>query len=58
LQLISPSLQQFSVNLRGGQQFRRSGRIGTGVAAKSDADGHTLVMTRIIPVIAPQMGVP
>jgi tripartite-type tricarboxylate transporter receptor subunit TctC len=57
--LISPHLQQFL-----GQPFvvenraGAAGRIGTGVAAKSDPDGHTLLMTTESSlVIAPHMEV-
>jgi tripartite-type tricarboxylate transporter receptor subunit TctC len=57
--LISPHLQQFLgqsvvVDNRSGA----AGRIGTGVAAKSNPDGHTLLMTTESSlVIAPHMGV-
>jgi tripartite-type tricarboxylate transporter receptor subunit TctC len=57
--LISPRLQQvlgqsFFVENRAGA----AGRIGTGVAAKSDPDGHTLLMTTESSlVIAPHIGV-
>jgi tripartite-type tricarboxylate transporter receptor subunit TctC len=57
--LISPRLQQvlgqsFFVENRAGA----AGRIGTGVAAKSEPDGHTLLMTTESSlVIAPHIGV-
>ena len=57
--LISPHLQQltgqsFYVENRAGA----AGRIGTGVAAKSEPDGHTLLMTTESSiVIAPHIGV-
>jgi tripartite-type tricarboxylate transporter receptor subunit TctC len=57
--LISPRLQQllgqsFFVENRAGA----AGRIGTGVVAKSDPDGHTLLMTTESSlVIAPHIGV-
>jgi tripartite-type tricarboxylate transporter receptor subunit TctC len=57
--LLSPHLQQFL-----GQPFvvenraGAAGRIGTGMAAKSDPDGHTLLMTTESSlVIAPHIGV-
>ena len=57
--LLSPHLQEFL-----GQPFvvenraGAAGRIGTAVAAKSDPDGHTLLMTtESSVVIAPHMGV-
>src|SRR5262249_38384569 len=58
--LISPHLQQrlgqpFVVETRAGA----AGRIGTAVVAKSDADGHVLLMTTESSlVIAPHIGVP
>ena len=57
--LLAPHLQQalgqpFVVENRAGA----AGRIGTGVAAKSDPDGHTLLMTTESSlVIAPHIGV-
>jgi tripartite-type tricarboxylate transporter receptor subunit TctC len=58
--LVSPHLQQllgqpFVVENRAGA----AGRIGTAIAAKSDPDGHTLLMTTESSlVIAPHTGVP
>jgi tripartite-type tricarboxylate transporter receptor subunit TctC len=58
--LLSPHLQQllgqpFVVENRAGA----AGRIGTAIAAKSDPDGHTLLMTTESSlVIAPHIGVP
>ena len=47
--------QSFFVENRAGA----AGRIGTGVVAKAEPDGHTLLMTTESSiVIAPHMGVP